>query len=689
MLACESLLLGGTITAVIGAVLTFGLACTLLSAQPQAAAPTSLEKAYNSLKTRDYDAAITWFRNALEQSPNNPAIHKDLAYTLLKVGENEDARDQFAEAMKLDPADQHVALEYAFLCYETRRQVLARRIFDRIRRTGDPVSRATAERAFQNIDRPLAEGIARWKRAVELEPDNFSAHQELARLAEQRDEWTLAALHYEKAWRLRPDRRELLLDLGRVLKELGQAEQANAALLAASRGGEPRVAEEARALLPTRYPYVYEFQRALVLDQNNVELRRELAYLFLQMDRKAEAEEQFRSIVKLAPEDLLSVAQLGFLLLGRKDISGAMPLLEKVLKSDDEVLADRVRYVLKLPRTFRRRPETPRSKVSVEAKTLAERSFQAGYLKDAMKYLTIAHENDPVDFGVMLQLGWTYNLLKEDKDAVRWFDLARRSPDPAVSSEAERAYRNLSPQFARFRTSAWVLPVYSSRWKDVFSYGQIKTEIRLGRLPFRPYLSTRFVGDTRRTLGTAVPQYLSESALVLGLGIASNRWHGLSAWAEAGSAVSYLDKQDNTSKMSPDYRGGLSFSKGFGHLLGGRSGGLFFENQEDGVFMSRFQNTFLIYTQNRLGCTLPTIEPLGGFQMQLYWNNNATADLKRQYWANFVESGPGLRLRWRWMPPSLVFSADVLRGANTINEGNPRRPNYYDVRVGFWYALTH
>ena len=32
--------------------------------------------------------------------------------------------------------------------------------------------------------------------------------------------------------------------------------------------------------------------------------------------------------------------------------------------------------------------------------------MKAGYLKDALKYLTIAHENDPVDFSVMLKLGW-------------------------------------------------------------------------------------------------------------------------------------------------------------------------------------------------------------------------------------------------------------------------------------------
>src|SRR5581483_7550732 len=106
--------------------------------------------------------------------------------------------------------------------------------------------------------------------------------------AEQRGDLALAAEHYEKAWRLQPDRRSVLVDLGRVWKALGREEDAVAALLAASRGGEPRAAELARELLPDRYPFVPEFRRALLLDPANTDLRRELGYLLLRMDRPSE-----------------------------------------------------------------------------------------------------------------------------------------------------------------------------------------------------------------------------------------------------------------------------------------------------------------------------------------------------------------------------------------------------------------
>jgi len=672
------------------------LLCALATAQTSVPstdpAYAPLSQAYEFLRNRDYDKAIASFEKAIEAAPTRPSIHKDLAYTLLKVGESEAARDQFGEAMRLDHNDIHVALEYAFLCYETKKQVEARRIFDRIRKTGDPASRTTAEQAFQNIDVPLRTGIDRWRKALELNPGNFSAHHELAELAEQRDELELAAEHYLAAWRLLPERKSVLLDLGRVLKSLNRLEDANAALLAASRGGEPRAAETARELLPNRYPYVYEFRKAIDLDPANVELRRELAYLLLRMNHKDEAEREFKAITERAPDDLLSAAQLGFLYLGRNDRAAALPLLERVMKGSDIELANRVRAALQLPQTpdhdSRSRNATPEN-TALDAKLMADRSIKAGYMKDALKYLRIAHENDPLDFAVMLQLGYAYNMLHDDEEAIRWFRLAEESPDEKISADAKRAFNNLRPGLARIRTTTWIFPFYSTRWHDMFSYGQFKTEFKLGKLPFRPYLSARFVGDTRQTTGGALPQYLSESSVIVAAGIATRYWHGVMAWGEAGEAISYLGKHPGVGAMMPDYRGGVAFARGWGHHIRSEKPGLFFETNADGVFVSRFGNDFLTYSQNRAGFTPPPFGWFGGLRTQFFVNGNFTMDDKRQAWANFVEAGPGIRFRWPFMPPSLMFSVNVLRGAYTLPQYGARKPNFYDLRAGFWYAFTH
>ncbi len=663
------------------------LTAAFAAAQTPDPAYAPLEKAYAALKAKDYDHAIAAFEEAVKIAPDRPAMRKDLAYTLLKIGENEAARDQFAEAMRLDPRDDHVALEYAFLCYETKQQAVARRVFDRIRKTGNQ----TATAAFENIDRPLREGIARWTRALELSPDNFSAHEELARLAEQRDELPLAAEHYRKAWALRPDRRGLLVDLGRVFTQMSRGEEAHAALLAASRGAEPRVAEEARELLPKRYPYVYEFQRALVLDPSNVELRRELAYLHLEMKNRAEAEKEFRALVDISPNDLQSVAQLGLLHWTRGDDEGALPLLERVLSSGDLELAERVRAAMKTPQNLQRRVEEPKPASPVEPRLLGEKSLEKGFLQDALKYLRIAHENDPEDFRVMLKLGWTYNMLKDDREAVRWFKLASASTDPAIASEASRAARNLQIDTELFRTTVWVFPMYSTRWDDTFAYAQAKTELRLKNSWLHPYLSVRLVGDLRGAVDLANygPQYLSERSIIAAVGATTKPFYGATGWFEAGESLRFNPTYANPGRLVPDYRGGISYVKGFGNMLTKGAHGLFAETNDDGLYVSRFGKDSLLYSQNRAGLTLRELESFAGLHAQLYWNGNATVDRLGQYWANYVETGPGVRFKFEGSRVPLLFSVNLLRGAYLMNQGNPRGPNYNDVRIGVWYAFTH
>ena len=619
----------------------------LAAPDPRHAAPDPRPSApdpYQALRARDYDTAIPAFLQAVQAAPARADLRKDLAYTYLKIGEPVLAREQFAEAIRLDPADTTAALEYAFLCFETRKQGEARRVFDRLRRS----SNATAETAFHNIDDPLAAGIARWQAAVAAGADNFSAHYELATLAEQRDELALAAIHYERAWRIRPSSRTVLVDLGRVWKAAGRSEDANAALLAASRGGEPRAAEQARELLPEHYPYVSEFRRALAFDPANHELRRELAFLLLRLGREPEAESEFRILTQNAPEDLLSATQLGFLLHARGEHLNAQPLFDRVLAGNNDDLANRVRAVLHLPQLSKPR-DAPAQPPSLDAKVMAERSIKAGYMKDALKYLEAAHESDPGDFDVMLKLAWTNNFLHRDLTALRWFDLARRSPDPKVAQEAARGYRNLRPIGQRVLLSAWFFPVYSTRWHDAFGYGQVKAELNTGTF-IRPYVSTRLVGDARLT-------NLSESSVIFALGAATVPRHGVNAWFEAGTAIDY-----HTGHVLPDYRGGLHVSRSYRYA----------HTDLDTIYLSRFDHDVLLYSQSRFG--LP----------KLYWSVNVTLDTKRQDWATFVETGPGVRLPLR---ESMYLTFNALRGRYLIN--NPaRRPTFNDFRAGLWYAFT-
>ncbi len=290
----------------------------------------------------------------------------------------------------------------------------------------------------------------------------------------------------------------------------------------------------------------------------------------------------------------------------------------------------------------------------------------------------------------MLKLGWTYNLLKDDREAVRWFNLARRSPDPATAAEASRAYRNLDAARERWRTTIWVFPMFSTRWHDLFGYAQAKTELRLPHWFVHPYVSLRFVGDAQGAIslaGTIGPQYLSEQSAILALGAATVPWHRITAWFEAGESLRYNQISSGSGMLIPDYRGGISYGKGFGNLLTRGAHGFFAETNDDGIYVSRFAHDKLLYSQNRTGYTFRGAEGAGEFHAQLFWNWNATVDALGQYWANFVETGPGIRFRFE-REPALLFSVSALRGAYLINQGNPRGPNFNDVRVGIWYAFT-
>jgi tetratricopeptide (TPR) repeat protein len=430
-------------------------------------------------------------------------------------------------------------------------------------------------------------------------------------------------------------------------------------LLAASRSSESRTAEQALELYGTRYPYPYEFLSALKLDPHNINLRRELGYLYLAINDKPKAIEQFELILSTNPKDWPAREQLNAL------------------------------------RGFKTRPDeiphpapagTP-STSNADPKAMGLKSLAAGYNNDAIKYFLQALEQDPKDSEVMLRLGWAYNAAKRDDEAKVWFDKARHAEDKQIASEASKAFHNLNgdpmPQ-----TTVWALPMFSSRWHDLFTYSQIKRTIPIPGLGeanklLSFYVSARFTGDVKSGLigqNVAYPQYLSESAFIVGVGVASKTWHRITGWAEAGESIPYLQLK-NVGAAMPDYRGGVNYAKGFGSLAGSDKAGLYYETTADAIYVSRFGKDWLFYSQNRVGRT----QHIGdGNTLQVLMNGNVVTDVQRQYWANTFEFGPGVRFRPSWLPKNVYFSGDFLRGLFMSSNHS----GYNDMRIGFWYAKT-
>ncbi len=644
---------------------------------------TDLDAAYKAAAAKQYDQAIALFRKGLVLQPGRAAAHKDLAYTLLKTGETTDARDEFAAALRLEPTDEAAGLEFAFLAYETGQPIEARRTFNKLRHSTTPQTRATAEQAFQNIDKPLADGIARWKIALQrsAQPDSlamYSAHEELGHLAELRDEWALAIEQYEICRRLKPTLSELLLIVARLYQAAGRAEDAHAALLVASRSGNSRTAEQGIELLGPRYPYPYEFENALKMEPQNLKLRKELGYLYLAMGKTDEAKAEFKRVLEIDGKDQAAIDQLselnGF---HRRSPAPVAPV-----------------PVAKIAAPVPDRPATaPASSAEkIDPRVMGKKSLALGYSRDAIKYLRMAHENDPNDAEIMMDLGYAYNLAKNDAEAIPWFDRARHSDNLLVATESNKAYHNLRGDVGS-QTTMWLLPMYSTRWHDAFSYGQVKRTIPLPFAPFDHflslYISARFMGDVtssmQNTHAVTMPQYLSESSVIVGAGISTRTYHHLTAWVEAGEAFNYLPFRKDIGTAIPDYRGGLNYAKSFGANLAGRHSGWFYDTTADAVYVNRFDKDWLFYSQHRMG---RTFHFENGTNLQALVNLNYTRDAKSQYWANTVEMGPGFKVHLPFMPPAVYFATDFLHGVYTNNLGNPRRPNFNDLRVSLWYAFT-
>lgn len=552
--------------------------------------------AYAALRERRLDDAVSAFRQALPCNPVNARLRKDFAYTLLRTGDRLAARTQFEDALRLDASDETTALECAFLNFETGRRRQARQAFQRLLSSSNPDTRAMAAKTFEDIDEPLRQGIARWREALQRAPGQWSGHEELARLAEQRDELDLAATEFQEAWRRRPAKTDLLLDIARVWQEQGETAKARSALVTAWRAGSPRVAESAREALEGVVPDANEFALAI-----------------------PHAEQE----------------------------NSAEPVLN--------------------------------------AREMGARSLENSYLADALKYLSLAHQQNPDDAQVLYQLGVTNNMLHHDAEALQWFAKARRAQDPEIARKSAQAYTALRATQPGFHLSAWMAPIHSSIWNDLFVYAQVRVEYRGARSIVTPYVSLRFLGDARTGLKYHMYDYLSETSVIPAVGLKVQLHPRAYGWFEAGEAVSYLGRRRDTGLAMPDYRGGIGWSKGWGRLFGSPEDGWFAESAVDGVYIHRQQDDMLLYSQSQTGYTLG--RDASGHQWSVYCNYNLIADSRGDQWANKFEIGPGIRLSLKGMPRGMLIRYDVLYGRYTMPY-TPLNAGSWDVRTGIWYAFS-
>ncbi len=658
----------------------------LLVQAPAPGAPdpayANLDRAYQALRAKDLDAAEAEFRRAAQVSPQRPDIHKELAYLYVRMGETEKAVAERETIRKLAPQDGENLMALGYLYFETRLEHMGVEMFELASRHPDREVRESAAEALAGVRRQYEPQIRRWKRLVEADPKNESARWELAQLYFKVRELREAIEQVLAFRRLRPDDLASLNELGRLYRLVGDEQTARAYFVLAWRSRDPRVREFGREGLGPGYPSVADFRRALELDPRNNSLRRDLAYLYLNLQQPRQAVAEFERIIAQEPEDWQSVAQLAMLYVDAGQGARARPLLERVMQRAHPDLARKAAETL-----LRIGGADQKEKERLEQMRGGYTALSANNLRAAAEMFEGAWRIDPACAAVPLQLGWIYNMLHQDAVAVQWFKLAGNSADPYVAATARRAIRNLEMGLRRVVYTFWSNPVISSRWQDVFGYAQWKAELKIKKLPFRPYVSLRFNGDARTRSQDPAALFYSDGGWTAGIGVFAQPRKDLYLWGEVGNTLSYYRRPvPGTDRLYPDYRGGATWFRTFGPMLYTDLPGYrrFTELAVASIFISRYSNDVFNYVQTRTGLHLPRV---GLMNSQAYVAVNFVKDVRDLYWANFLEAGPGFTFGFRNFP-QMQTSVGLYRGSYTRNLYNPRRPNFWDLRLNIWYARS-
>jgi predicted O-linked N-acetylglucosamine transferase (SPINDLY family) len=170
-------------------------------------------------------AAVAFYRGAVQRAPNAPEAHFDLGNALVMAGQLDSAIAAYRRAIELKPdfADAHHNLGSAFVrkgdlgpageCYR-RAIVLAPEFADAYNNLG----------VILLADRRMEEALDSFRRAVSLNPQSAEAHNNLGSALLRCDDLDGAIASYRRAAELKPGYMQAHENLSAALKDAGRIE---------------------------------------------------------------------------------------------------------------------------------------------------------------------------------------------------------------------------------------------------------------------------------------------------------------------------------------------------------------------------------------------------------------------------------------------------------------------------------
>ncbi len=302
--------------------------------------PAWLDLGYADSALRRNQEAVSAYRKALELKPDLFEARLNLGVMLLEMKDPAGAAEQLGKATELKPSHPRARLYYARALGLSGQTSAAEKQFQLVV-SGQP-DLGIAHYDLGQLElgqKHYAEALAEFQKAG-VDPKLPQAELGMALAAEGLGKTADASGYFEKYLAAEPNDLETRFHLAKVDLQLGRNEQALANLKAiyAAKPDTPGVAAalgDVSALLKD-FPESEKFYtQALAANPNHSDLHRALAKTLLDQGKYPQAETEFRTALKLGPQNREAAQGLATALYLEKRWDDTIPLLEALLKAPD------------------------------------------------------------------------------------------------------------------------------------------------------------------------------------------------------------------------------------------------------------------------------------------------------------------------------------------------------------------
>lgn len=312
---------------------------------PQEKSRQYLESAEQYLTESRYEEAVIQYRNAIQNDEQHVPAYLGLARAFQKLGNHQQALNQFMKVLELDPDNVEAKLEVGDYHLQAGAQnpenyVQARKLAEEVL-AQEPASvraRILLGNAFAGLN-DLNRSLQEMQQALREDPDNLTAHLNLGALELRSQDREKALQTFQEAVRRHPDSPDAHRAIGNFYLAVAEFEKAEGFF---RRALELAPEENAnlyslvRHFLVTRQPEKVEglFREIIRSQPDAREPRWGLANYLIGEGREAEGIELLKELIRADSQDRFAALRLAEVYLSQQRLDDAEALIEERLSSN-------------------------------------------------------------------------------------------------------------------------------------------------------------------------------------------------------------------------------------------------------------------------------------------------------------------------------------------------------------------